>query len=688
MEYARAIYLGGKVISANDKRLNNNSYIEWGLYCPECGEEVHLRHGSIREPYFAHFKQITDTKCSLRVNIDGNNEGRWTELETGRGQRRALFQQHFLALVATNDCNFYIKIAKVKDTINSDILVFLTKEVRSYLVKNTVEIIESSVQLYRNKSNESKFKALHEKIISEAIEYLCVKSSLNVLQQLIYYCISFSEQVIKNDAGDGENTNIVIDLINKVTVVIANTDWTKEIFTLKSHDNLAEHSQARKLNGELRDAKTPNSYLVPSYTALQLIKETVDKSIEAITNRVNKLQIQYDFWVNDAAKQKELVVIKRKLRLNKRLLVVFAGKRDIAGKVILPGLITRLEQLPTNPDELQASFKKLKQQYLYAVKCNMALVKKLDVITCLLNKCNDEKYLNLIASFNPELEQLTQFDLTVINTTSTFRGVDNATVKNGVIKAATGFTGSALITQVREKVNTDTGRIRANLIPDNVTVIDRKSNKEKSQTTFNKALGNLLNLPPTLYRTTSNLYWLLDTSYQGQELVETNKYTNEVKREFKNGIAVNQTTITKRERYYKPGNSGLIAAIRVSKNADYGYFSIGELFVNGHGQISYRLPKKSIVFMLENLAIPFDEVAEGLAKLGLWRKSENSTRYFNGVINRSFQNQLVGGQLDILTDAVLYDLGVEIKRFKDEQGKGTYSVKRLLYPKYSSVESF
>lgn len=287
MESARAIYLGGKVIYANDKRLNNNSYIEWGLYCPECGEEVHLRQGSIREPYFAHFKQITNTECSLRVSIEGNNEGRWTELEIGRGQRREIFQQYFLALVATNDFDFYMKIAKVKDTINSHILVFLTKEVRNYLVKNAVEIIETSVQLYRNNSNESKFKALNERIINEAIEYLCVESSLNVLQQLIYYCISFLEQLIKNNAGNVENTNIVIVLINKVAVIIANTDWTKEIFTMKgnkllqqnilspveqTHDNLAAQSQAIKLNSELRDAKTPNGYVGSSKETKPTIK--------------------------------------------------------------------------------------------------------------------------------------------------------------------------------------------------------------------------------------------------------------------------------------------------------------------------------------------------------------------------------------------------------------------------------
>ncbi|MFB2982503.1 competence protein CoiA family protein [Microseira sp. BLCC-F43] len=109
MEFARSIYLGGKVIYANDERLNNQSYKRWGLYCPECGEEVHLRHGSIREPYFAHFKKITDAECSMRVSINGNNEARWTELEIGRGQRRELFQQHFLNLVASNEHDFCLK---------------------------------------------------------------------------------------------------------------------------------------------------------------------------------------------------------------------------------------------------------------------------------------------------------------------------------------------------------------------------------------------------------------------------------------------------------------------------------------------------------------------------------------------------------------------------------------------------
>ncbi len=429
MESARAIYLGGKVIYANDKRLNNNSYIEWGLYCPECGEEVHLRHGSIREPYFAHFKQITNTECSLRVSIEGNNQGRWTELEIGRGQRREIFQQHFLALVATNDFDFYRKIAKVKDTISSDILVSITKEVRNYLVKNAVEIIESSVQLYRNKSNESKFKALHEKIIGEAIEYLCVESSLNVLQQLIYYCISFSEQVIKNDAGNVENPSIVIDLINKVAVIIANTDWTKEIFTLKiydllqpnilspveqTYDNLAAQSQAIKLNSELRDAKTPNGYVGSSKETKSTIKaggrtpDSFNKSIAFYLGGFfkHKVQLYLDLnklliYILDYSSQEQILCLGKIDCFDGELYQwSFYPKIDRELKSLLRSKINELIQpkkSSLNPLKLKiAQLKKKKEQqnqleikHSPYAQFNMVLPKIGDVLTC--KSCNEFK---------------------------------------------------------------------------------------------------------------------------------------------------------------------------------------------------------------------------------------------------------------------------------------------------------
>ncbi|MFB2919322.1 MULTISPECIES: competence protein CoiA family protein [Aerosakkonema] len=253
MEFARSIYLGGEVIYANDKRLNNNSYKEWGLYCPECGEEVHLRHGLIRESYFAHFKQITDTECNLRVSIDGNSKGKWTDLKLGRGQRRELFQEHFLNIIARNDSVFFIKIQQVKDIINTGSLVAVTQEVRRYFIKNTNTIIEASIQWYRSKHNETKFKALQEKIIGEAIEYLCVESSLNVLQEIIYYCVYSSEWIFEDDA--------VNKLIHKLSKLIGNTDWTKEIFILLQ-DNLLQPEVKKTLIAE-------KAYLSPDWEELQ-----------------------------------------------------------------------------------------------------------------------------------------------------------------------------------------------------------------------------------------------------------------------------------------------------------------------------------------------------------------------------------------------------------------------------------
>lgn len=76
MNVAKSLYLGGKIIYANDESLNYYSYKELGLRCPVCGEPVHLRKGNYRKPYFAHFKG-TDPKqveeCNLRASAYGNS---------------------------------------------------------------------------------------------------------------------------------------------------------------------------------------------------------------------------------------------------------------------------------------------------------------------------------------------------------------------------------------------------------------------------------------------------------------------------------------------------------------------------------------------------------------------------------------------------------------------------------------
>lgn len=163
-----------------------------------------------------------------------------------------------------------------------------------------------------------------------------------------------------------------------------------------------------------------------------------------------------------------------------------------------------------------------------------------------------------------------------------------------------------------------------------------------------------LGIPTTRYRTTTNLYWLLDTIDRG--------FT-----------------------YPELRNNVRIATIRVSKNPTYGYFNIGELFINKRKQIAYRISKSSISFLIENLDITWNEVVDGFTKLGLWYKGITEVKYYNGVINRSHQRKLANGQLDILTDRVLHDLGVEITGSKDEIGSYALT-KNISLPYYTPVE--
>jgi len=53
MDTAKAMYKGGKIIHANE--CDSSSYKNLGLLCRFCNQEVYLRNGDIRKPYFAHF---------------------------------------------------------------------------------------------------------------------------------------------------------------------------------------------------------------------------------------------------------------------------------------------------------------------------------------------------------------------------------------------------------------------------------------------------------------------------------------------------------------------------------------------------------------------------------------------------------------------------------------------------------
>ncbi|WP_016949721.1 competence protein CoiA family protein [Anabaena sp. PCC 7108] len=111
MDNAISIYLGGEEVYA--KNCNFNSYLELGLICPVCEQEVYLRRGDIKEPYFAHFhasnyRQVK--QCSRRVSSD-ETATETNEFIEDRGQRLKIFQDHFLS-------KFSIENSKIVDDVN------------------------------------------------------------------------------------------------------------------------------------------------------------------------------------------------------------------------------------------------------------------------------------------------------------------------------------------------------------------------------------------------------------------------------------------------------------------------------------------------------------------------------------------------------------------------------------------
>lgn len=230
MNVAKSLYLGGKIIYANDKRLNYYSYKELGLLCPVCGEPVHFRKGECRKPYFAHFKG-TDPKqveeCNLRASAYGNStQGTKSNFIEDKGQRIEIFEKQFLNIIAENDSEFYIKIRAVNNRVPLIKLENTTKECREYLIANNERIKTKLNALYKNDLNNS--STLDKQITFEAIDYLFVESSHCLLDKLIHYsiynCYDFTSFSLAN-------------ICDEVVEIILNTPWLKVSSQIISFNN-------------------------------------------------------------------------------------------------------------------------------------------------------------------------------------------------------------------------------------------------------------------------------------------------------------------------------------------------------------------------------------------------------------------------------------------------------------------
>ncbi|WP_180277324.1 competence protein CoiA family protein [Nostoc sp. 'Peltigera malacea cyanobiont' DB3992] len=191
MEYAISIYKGSKRVYAKD--CDFVSYSVEGLICPICKQEVYLRKGDIREPYFAHFHATSSRQveeCELRVSADGNSTETSSFIEN-RGQRLEIFQQHFLSLIYFENSKI-IEDVKFNNWINSrkdesnQIINDIIRKCIDYFLENR-QLMEAKYIVHTTK-NKNKQILLQQKISLEVMSYLCDNAKFNYnLRYLLFY---------------------------------------------------------------------------------------------------------------------------------------------------------------------------------------------------------------------------------------------------------------------------------------------------------------------------------------------------------------------------------------------------------------------------------------------------------------------------------------------------------------------
>ncbi|MBH8563744.1 hypothetical protein I8748_16360 [Nostoc sp. CENA67] len=193
MDYAISMYQAGRKVYPEE--CNFNSYSELGLLCPECKQEVYLRKGDIRKPYFAHLHSTNSRQvkqCSLRVSSDENAINTNIFIED-RGQRLKLFQQQFLSMFyigrekLVNDVNFNYWINSIKDD-NNQAFNNAIDDCLEYIIKNR-QSLERKYIVSLNKIKNKQIR-LQQQIALEAMNYLCANAKFNFnLRYLVSYSI-------------------------------------------------------------------------------------------------------------------------------------------------------------------------------------------------------------------------------------------------------------------------------------------------------------------------------------------------------------------------------------------------------------------------------------------------------------------------------------------------------------------
>ncbi|AFZ12982.1 Competence CoiA family protein [Crinalium epipsammum PCC 9333] len=233
MDRARAMYLGGKVIYADDQDLTYYSYNDLGLRCSVCGEPVHLKKGLNKKPHFAHFpstdsKQVED--CELRLSVFTDTISKEpNNLIENREQRLEVFQQCFFNLIKSSKWSNGSK--KFEYSI---VDVVLLEKLAEEFVRQKFVFKESFSTI-----------GIQERITLEAIDYLCIKSSLPLLKRLIFCSLCEISNSTNFDWEywiEEKNYSIVLF---KLLERLINTSWLEALQSYSPEDAQSNNTSFR-----------------------------------------------------------------------------------------------------------------------------------------------------------------------------------------------------------------------------------------------------------------------------------------------------------------------------------------------------------------------------------------------------------------------------------------------------------
>ncbi|WP_201789154.1 hypothetical protein [Scytonema hofmannii] len=194
MDYAISMKLGGERVYAD--KCDFSSYNDHKLRCPVCGEPVYIKRGECRKPHFAHIHATNARQveqCELRASSFGNSTAISNFIED-RGQRLEIFQKSFLSMIAigkekiVDDVKFNNWIRAVKSH-NNPTMDSITNACKTYFLTHHQQLEATYNLTILHKEVKDKRTLLQQQIALEAIDYLCVKSSLKLLEYLLHYSI-------------------------------------------------------------------------------------------------------------------------------------------------------------------------------------------------------------------------------------------------------------------------------------------------------------------------------------------------------------------------------------------------------------------------------------------------------------------------------------------------------------------